>query len=435
MNSSNLRLCLLASVLLLLFTACSAEEKDTAREMPLHVDFPADQLVLLQQLDQINYIGMRQHAWDLWSGITHRDKPGDVAVFESWYPADYVFHVEKTPPAALRQYQSSFEPLNQHGFEEIGPGESHISHVLYNQRARDHIRSEKLYLRSTFQDLNARFDKDKTSGWDRTVPQFPRDSIVIKPVWWPVKQAELTALPVWDGPYKGKNRAGQFPSMPAEDWPLAVAVIPPGLKAPTDLSTVTRTNPTQKIRGSVGLESFYYFQITQDMIDKLDSKEQDGFDHIKAGDYAVLIAMHVTTREINSWVWATYWWHDKPDQGHLAMDRPDSVKNVWANFLMNVSYSMDTPGSPDQGPHVVYNPYIEGKFPDGVVSNCMSCHNRASSPSLAGELCGALPVTRGSYNYQPTSPERDGRVKLEFLWSLLFRSSPNADNPACLSQH
>ena len=97
---------------------------------------------------------------------------------------------------------------------------------------------------------------------------------------------------------------------------------------------------------------------------------------------------------------------------------------------MNTAFSMDTPGASDTGPHITYNPYIEGKFPNGVVSNCMACHNRASSPALEGELCGALPVTRGSYDYQPTSPEREGRVKLEFLWSLLFRSVEG--KPACL---
>lgn len=419
-----------AVVLFVLF-ACEPGDSGSARRVPAQYGLPADHLELLGYLDQIDFIAMRRHAWVIWAGITHQDAPGDVAVFETWYPAAHVFHESDEPPAQLRNYKSHFEAPKQHSFE--APGESLISHVMYNQAARDHIRSNKLYIRDTLVQLNKTFDSQKTPGWDRSIPQFPRDAIVIKPLWWPIKQHDVTALPVWDGPYAAKNAQGLYPPMNANDWPLAVAVVPPGVETPANPGSIPGTNPGQHVRGTVPLSDFYYFQITQEMLDGLDESEEPGFEHIEAGDYAALIAMHVTTREIASWVWATFWWHDKPDQGHLAEDRPDSVKGVWRHFLMNTAFSMDTPGAPDQGPHIAFNPYIEGKFLNGAVSNCMSCHNLASLPAVSQDpnrLCGALPITRGSYNYQPTSPERRSRVKVEFLWSILFRSLPAP--PACI---
>jgi hypothetical protein len=416
--------------------ACQAETKEPerAKRIPASFNLPADQFELLQYLDKIDFISMRAHAWNVWAGLTYQPTPDDATIFESWYPADYVFHQDDSPPPAhTRSFKTHFESPKQHLFEPAVPGESSMAHVMYNEPARKHIRDKKLYLRQTLDDMNSSFDHDKTPGWNRTVPEFTTDAVVIKPVWWPIKKGEATALPVWDGPYAPQDDQGIFPSMPANDWPIAVAVVPPGVKPPTDLQQVKGTNPNQKIRGTASLDEFYYFEITQDMIARLKGTEQSGFSHIEAGDYAVLIAMHVTTREINSWAWSTYWWHDKPDSGHLADDRPDSVKGVWAHFLMNTAFSMDTPGAKDKGPHIVYNPYIEGKFVNGVVSNCMACHNRSASPPLAttpANLCGALPITRGSHNFLPTSPDRNGRLKLEFLWSLLFRSQPAP--PKCL---
>lgn len=412
---------------LVLVSGCSGETGDEAHRIPSEYGFPADELTLLRQLDRIDFIGMRRHGWTIWAGLTHQATAADAAVFESWYPAAHVFHESDEPPAHVRSFKTHFEAPNQHRFE--APGESLISHVMYNQAARDHIRENELYVRKTLTDMNDGFDRDETPGWNRTIPQFPRDGIVIKPVWWPIKQNEATVLPVWDGPYEPLDSDGKYPKMPAEEWPNAVLVIPPGVQTPTDPGSVPGTNPGQTVRGTAPIEDFYYFQVTEEMLGHLDS-EQEGFEHISAGDYAVLVAMHVTTREIHSWVWATFWWHDRSDLGHLADDRPDSVKDEWAHFLMNVAFSMDTPGAPDAGPHVVYNPYIEGKFPNGAQSNCAACHNRASYPELPGELCGALPITRGSHDYQPTSPERRTRTKLEFLWSILFRSLPAP--PACL---
>lgn len=412
--------------LTLLTLMATANADNDARPMPDAYGFPADHLQLLESLDRIDYRGMRQHAWNLWAGITHQDTRDGVAVFETWYPADNVFSSAPNPPAHTRSFRTHFEAAKQHPGNKQHSGESLISHVMYNQSARDHILNNGLNQRATLETLNTRFNTQKTPRFERSITRFPRDAIAIKMVWWPVKAKVATLLPVWDGPYLPRGTDGSHPAMPAEDWPNAVWVLPPGIKVVPARAPRADVN----MRGTVKLNNFYSFRITREMLGHLDAAEQDGFSHVEAGDYAVLLAMHVTTREIHNWVWATYWWHDQPDAGSLAEDRPKNVKGIWRHFLMNTAFSIDTPGAPDGGAHIAYNPYIEAKFKNGVQSNCAACHNRASYPALTDHLCGALPITRGSHDFQPTSPDREGRTKLEFLWSLLIRPEPGP--PACL---
>jgi hypothetical protein len=137
----------------------------------------------------------------------------------------------------------------------------------------------------------------------------------------------------------------------------------------------------------------------------------------EAGDYAVLIGMHLTTKEIPDWVWGTFWWHDRPNDGPFAANRPASVAGVWRNYLMDVAYSMETPREYDGTPDAVFNPYLEAGFPDGLASNCMTCHQRAVWPSGPGDF---LPVTRGA---RPANdPVFRNSTKLDFLWSISLES-------------
>jgi len=139
----------------------------------------------------------------------------------------------------------------------------------------------------------------------------------------------------------------------------------------------------------------------------------------------VLVCVHVTTKEIPEWVWATFWWHDRPNDGPFAADRPAAVTGVWRNFRMNTAYSMDTPREYDGTPHSCFNPWLEARFANGVASNCMTCHQRATWPMPtppAGVSQPFLPVTRGAM--PPDDPFFQGRTKLDFLWSVAFESSP-----------
>jgi hypothetical protein len=143
---------------------------------------------------------------------------------------------------------------------------------------------------------------------------------------------------------------------------------------------------------------------------------------LQEGDYVVFAGTHLTTKEIDDWVWGTFWWHDRPDAGPFAADRPDTVKGVWRNYLMSASYDLNLPLEPDGKPHIAFNPWLEAGFPslpngngNGIVSNCMNCHNRASVPPPPS----FLPIFRG--NPDPNDPAyAAGQLRTDFLWSIPF---------------
>ena len=120
-------------------------------------------------------------------------------------------------------------------------------------------------------------------------------------------------------------------------------------------------------------------------------------------------------RTIPDWVWATFWWHDSPNDGTYAKDRPDAVSGVWRNYLMDVTFSSDVPKESDGTPNVCFNPWLEARFAGGLTSNCMSCHQRAVWTPVS-----FLPVTRGSL--PPNHQFFLGKTKLDFLWSIAFSS-------------
>jgi hypothetical protein len=158
----------------------------------------------------------------------------------------------------------------------------------------------------------------------------------------------------------------------------------------------------------------------------------------------VLVGFHFATHELKNWVWATFWWHNEPGQGPYAEDRPKTLKGVWRDYLMTVSYDMDRPREADGKPHIAYNPYLEGTLDDGVTSNCMTCHRRATwrldgnngiwtlltDNERAQEQFTNI-VVRGSDAAVGTYfdvPYND-LLKTGFLWSLVLHSQPPHPGP------
>jgi hypothetical protein len=107
-----------------------------------------------------------------------------------------------------------------------------------------------------------------------------------------------------------------------------------------------------------------------------------------AGDYAVLVAMHVNSKEIPFWTWQTFWWqpgNDTPNDfpGSKA-GQPASLPAPWNNYANCASYDQTTtPGGATM--QVCFNPYLETSpgIPAGITSNCMSCHGTARIPTPA----------------------------------------------------
>lgn len=187
-------------------------------------------------------------------------------------------------------------------------------------------------------------------------PGFPSDALAVKLTWYAVKAHGLTAMPIWDGePARARGNADRT-------WQRGVAVDPSARTAMHD--------PT-----------------------------------LARGDFVALVAAHITTKEIPDWTWQTYWWHDQPDVGAYAADRP-ALAGAAGHYLMDATYSAARP---------CFNPWLEARFPDGLASNCISCHQRA--------MIGAtdyLPVTHG--RLRDDDPDLVTRVQTDFLWSVAFEA-------------
>jgi hypothetical protein len=282
---------------------------------------------------------------------------------------------------------------------------------MFNKPGHDHIRSQALFRQATLNSVN--------SGWPagtpparREIQAFPRDAVSLKLVWAVVYATRPTPIRVWD------NMPSQpvSQSNPEESWPRVVIVDASRTQIPAgetrDVTVGGRPFPGSRV---VAVNRFYNFRISAAELPAVQGIDPQA----RIGDYAVLVAMHMTTKEIPDWVWGTFWWHDQPDNGPFAADRPAAVTGAWRNYLMDVAYSMETPREYDGTPDSVYNPYLEARFPNGLASNCMTCHQQAvwtanGAPSF-------LPITRGPR--PPDDPLFRTGTRLDFLWSVAFEAN------------
>ena len=365
------------------------------------------------RLPEMNVSEIRRHIWQLWAELTanshsaRSDVRGRLPRWETWFPAQDVLKASAGATVPLTKRLPLFEQVPELQVPiPANPGGSKFSQsVLYNRPVCSVVVDYGLGrndIKKCLQTLA-----------DRSVPAFDEpESMALKAVWYEISADETEScpeLPVWD------NRPAdpKSPSNDARTWPRNVQI---------------RINPRQKCTGdedTVDLDRFYYRKLERS------SQILTVGEGPKSG-YQILVGMHVITKEIPNWVWATFWWHDGALSGDsaFAADRKGIrfSGNVWRNYLMDFSVDMDRPWRPDGSPKVTFNPYIEAAFPDGTHSNCMSCHLRASWPpfparatliSSGDGLTLSQIVVRGSdaapYTYYG---EADQVLNLRFLWSL-----------------
>lgn len=398
--------------------ACFAQTQTPYEPIPSGFDFPGDQTKLLGFRDSQNVAEMRKHVWMVFAGLTQKAAGGE-AIWETWFSAPETFQLGPTPQGeAARPVQRVFQEPRQFRSASGGPhpqaiGESVASFTLFNKEARAHIRANNLNLQSKLNELLQSFGKDVPIE-KREIPAFPPEAVVLKTTWWIVKKTGLTPMPIWDPVPRKVNQ----PSMPHETWKRFVAIDPGRTDIPLDeKKDITFDGDLKKGAHVVPLAAFYNFALTQAAVDSLRTLPNDvrGASDAQVGDYLVLAALHCTTKEIPDWVWATFWWHDKPNEGAFASNRTDQVFGVWKNYLMDTSYSSDIPKESDNTPHATLNPWLEARFPNGANSNCMACHQRS-----VWQPVNFLPITRGSL--RPNDPFFLNRMKLDFLWSIGFES-------------
>lgn len=386
---------------------------------------------------------IRRHGWEILEEVT-APATGGRAFWETWDSRKRIWanntndNSNETPNSleSIRQFRMSEGLVGSDGANEAALDASGVelrssevlegilSEVRFNPAASDHIKRNNYHLPGAFRELRRRRAQK--------IVDFPSTAIVIKAVWWPVSGDEPTAVPVWDG----------VPGRPIEDgvgaaadnkkfgndfsrWGRALAIdpknhIPPGAQATV---RVPRWRFLGSPRGEpqplpvVPLKRFHSRTLTEADLTKperLDNAFQLALGrNARLDDKLVLVGLHVITKELPDWVWMTIWWHDVPEEGTFAAQRPIHMRSPWRNYLMDITVSAETPRADDGGPKIIFNPWLEAPFARGLESNCMACHQKAVVLSTDKD---AQVVDRGERPHSDTC--FDDKTRLDYLWSI-----------------
>lgn len=397
-------------------------------DIPPGFDFPADKQTLERYRSTANLSAQRTHVWNVFAGLTQPTPDGKYAIFQTWYSEDETFQSGPSLQAlAPRRVILRFRQPNQFRTPpgQIAPqaaGTALLSFVLYNYSAYNHVRTKQLYRKAEMEALLQSGDPDPKIPKNRVIPAFPADAVALKTIWWPVAKNKATTMPIWDPELNPPRRTGNDYTT----WARVIVIDPTRTNIPPDATTDTsflgKTFPKSHV---VGFNAFFYVVLDQQTA--ANAMQDPGIARaaqialgrgLQAGDYTVFAGTHLTTKEIDDWVWATFWWHDRPNDGPYAADRPAKLQGPWRNYLMSASYDLNLPRDTNGGPHVTFNPWLEARFRDGgngsgVVSNCMNCHNRASYPDI-----NFLPIYRGDPDLVKDPAFAAGRLRADFLWSV-----------------
>ena len=291
------------------------------------------------------------------------------------------------------------------------------------------------------------------TGDIRAIPTFPIDSVAIKPTYKLITKANLIdghlyKMPAWPGTPTKITPAISKNGYPETSWPGCVYVDINNFGKSSAGNVDSNCKGGPKPGNTYGLGDFVNYPVTAANVASFESLF--GSPPV-VGDVVLLMAMHVTSREIDEWTWQTFFWTPNPaapplpSSGAIARARPPQLKGAAAHYAMSIGYQMVAPNQPITGGHSVgmpvtaYNPYLESGFGTdvfgtppvnpgiqpkgkkafmatvGVQSNCMTCHGNATvSPTNSQD---ALPYLTNFY-VSRDDPAFKGFLQVDFLWSI-----------------
>lgn len=413
--------------------------------------FPESDGTLKRWVRTNNKDAIASHAWGLWAALmewSSQTSDGErLRVFETWEdrndltPASghggdrsplrfapprqlQAASIHNIVPGALKVVVADFVPA-QFGVKDQLPLANGQS-LKFNPEAARFIRDHRLFSIDVLKKM-----RETRSN----IPPFTKDAMALKPVLKIVKQQNrYYPWKSWSGPPKLTQDGDQYRagSDPDRNWPCVwIDVQDPDKDGTGAADCGARTDGA-----TYGINQFIHLRLSPREA-KVANAETEGIYGLQAGDYAVLVAMHVTTREMPNWTWQTFWWTDRPasppapSSTAVAAQRPLQFESGVLHYAQCTSYQEVSPHGESL---YCYNPYIEAlqgavqsqpgltllggklvKTPNdvGVQTNCMSCHAYAkfTGDNTTQPLVGAGPVDR-------KGPAFKGSLRLDFLWSL-----------------
>jgi hypothetical protein len=392
------------------FGSAEAQHIIIPQPIPPQFNFPSPAATINSWIASGNTDAIRGHAWDLWAGLTANSGQmsggQELPIWETWYGSDDVF-----PPSAptsaggLMAFVASKPRLlrdfvSPHQFHHnvvrgaaAAAGQDTASQVVsfnkFDPAAATFIAAPQpgpngqifsYNKQASLQALNAAWPAG-ASGQTRGTNDFPIEAMELKPVFKFVKATGLTPQPLWQGPAGATNPANPTPGT----WTTCVLIDPAGTGGIRP-ATAAEISQAQNV-GPLACKTYLYGPLSLFYSFKMTAEEAKAFASAQggspsAGDYAVLVAMHVNSKEIPFWTWQTFWWQPGADAPNgfpgTKAGLPASVASPWNNYATCANYDQTTtPGGPTM--QVCFNPYLETSpgIPVGITSNCMSCHGTA----------------------------------------------------------
>jgi hypothetical protein len=449
-------------------------------------NFPEQAAVIDGWVKDGNNAEIYKHGWGIWAGLTTATTqvpPGGtqpLLVFETWLTPDEMiaminakpiprsnranlskphqflhaaakdksFDLSGTQPPAGNTNSSAGNAKPAPGNTTANTGNSNAApartrpdfnnavSVSYSPPASKYAIDNKIFLWDT---LKGYGDKGMTD-----IPAFPSDAITIKPVFKVIEKSELNpaglfVMPSWPGPI---DIVAPFPE---PLWKSCIYVDLKNNGKGDGSQDPTCSNATPAT--TYNLTDFVNYTLNQE--DANFYNKEFGL-NAAAGDTAVLVGMHVTTREVKKWTWQSFYWAPNPadpkgpSSADIAKARPSQITGAPAHYAMALAYAMVFPVQPDVGGQSVgdtiygYNPYLEAGFGPGVFTgsnsfvtnskgvkvqtdagvrtNCMSCHVYASV--TASDPCQSTTPYSGDAYVSLDDPAFKDQLKLDFAWSV-----------------
>lgn len=434
-------------------------------DVPPGFNYPGVRAEIETWADSWELAKITAKAWDLWAGLTspteQRADGVPLPVWETWCGSEEVF--SKTCGKALRParrfknavqlgHSGTASDVRLASFNKFNPP---MAAYLVKAQPGPGGASYDYTQQASLAALNQAWPAG-TSIAQRRVQEAPYappgggqqgfSAIEIKPVLYLVKQTGLSPVPLWDG-LKGAvssdqsdcGRGATAACHPAPNLWTTCALVDPARRDPAEAAAPPVAATPEQIAAvpsslAAGyscrayfvtpLSAVYAFTLNAQEAQEFNAAQGNG--NAAAGDYAVLTAMHVSTKEIVNWTWQTYWWqpHGEPpdDFPGSKKQQTSKVAGLWRNYAMCTAYNQ-TQGSASKEMAVCFNPYLETSsgIPDGVQSNCMSCHGTATVGSDLGS--SGIATLRYPETYvHPIDFDADPRfapfTRTDFSWAI-----------------
>lgn len=424
--------------------------------------FPEDSSTIIQSWlggyngTTYDSVSIYNHAWGIWAGLTAASGQSfdgqELLVYETWPGITDIRSIVESGVTTCEISKSSrgmLQPMRQKsharnvlsgemtsGVDSLNEEENDFwVSVSYDPTAACHTIQNQLLDSTVLKSM-------VKPGEIAAIPAFPNTAITLKPTYFFVRSKDtLVRMPAWPGP---PDPAINFPDTL---WNSYVYIdLNNGQEANKKIVTVGDGNNSQEAiaNATCNLNDFIHFKLNKEAADYFNSQQSTEGDTAQAGDLAILVAMHVTTKEISNWTWQTFFWAADPDNPPFPSDavaaslRPSQLNGAASHYALSAVYSMVRPNQPITGgtnagmsPVIGYNPYLEPnlgqlnstKNPNklnaamiwGVQSNCMSCHALAVYPGN--------PYTADQYIDLADKTYFGGKLQLDFAWSIQSTSN------------